>query len=297
MKDIETKQKEQLALYAHKINEALDKLVPMTPGLSYSVVLEAMRYSLLDAGKRIRGALTLEFGRLCGAPEEGALALACSMEMVHAYSLIHDDLPCMDNDDYRRGKPSCHKKFGEANALLAGDALLTLAFETAASAPLDDKRRGLAVRCLSKAAGTHGMVGGQVIDLESEGKPLTLEMLGTLCALKTGALLRAAAQMGCIAGNADPAVFAAADRYAAAFGLAFQITDDILDVTGETDKLGKPVGSDAHNEKTTYATLLGVDAARKSAVDFLNTAKEAAAELGETGFLIWLADMVLNRDH
>lgn len=225
------------------------------------------------------------------------MSLACAVEMVHAYSLIHDDLPCMDNDDFRRGKPSCHKAFGEANALLAGDGLLTLAFETAASAKLPESARLEAVRILSQAAGVAGMIGGQVIDLESEGRQISTELLDTLYALKTGALLRAAAALGCIAGNAPQAIHSAAEAYATAYGLAFQITDDILDVVGDAEKLGKPVGSDGENRKTTYVTLFGIDGARQRAAEQIQRAMRSVEQLPDNGFLLWLAELVLTRDH
>lgn len=225
------------------------------------------------------------------------MALACAIEMIHAYSLIHDDLPCMDDDDFRRGKPSCHKAFGEANALLAGDGLLTLAFETAADAPLSDTQRVEAVRTLAKAAGVRGMIGGQVIDLGCEGKPVDLETLNTLYALKTGALLRASARLGCLAGNAGEELLETADRYARACGLAFQITDDILDVAGDAEKLGKPTGSDEENHKTTYVTLLGLSGARERARELIGEAGECVAAIPGNEFLLWVAEMILDRDH
>ena len=225
------------------------------------------------------------------------MALACAIEMIHAYSLIHDDLPCMDDDDFRRGKPSCHKAFGEANALLAGDGLLTLAFETAADAPLSDAQRVEAVRTLAKAAGVRGMLGGQVIDLSCEGKPVDLETLNTLYELKTGALLRASARLGCLAGNAGEELLETADRYARACGLAFQITDDILDVAGDAEKLGKPTGSDEENHKTTYVTLLGLSGARERARELIGEAGECVAAIPGNEFLLWVAEMILGRDH
>lgn len=288
--------KEQLAAYAARANDALRARLSL-PACRQSVVVDAMRYSLLDAGKRIRAALTLEFARLSHASGDAADALACAIEMVHAYSLIHDDLPCMDDDDFRRGKPSCHKAFGEANALLAGDGLLTLAFETVADAPMSDTQKVCAVATLAKAAGVMGMIGGQVIDLESEGKHIDMETLNELYTLKTGALLRESARLGCIAGNADEAMLKAADDYAQACGLAFQITDDILDVTGDMEKLGKPIGSDDGNHKTTYVTLLGLEGARQSAREQIKTAKSRICALPDNGFLLWVADMILTRDH
>ncbi len=288
---------EQLKLYANQVNDALRERLRFRPDCEQIIVVDAMRYSLLDAGKRIRAALVLEFGRLCGASRESATALACAVEMVHAYSLIHDDLPCMDDDDFRRGKPSCHKAFGEANALLAGDALLTLAFETAASASLDAELTVEAVKALAKAAGVQGMVGGQVIDLAYEGREIPLAVLDTLYALKTGALLRVSAHLGCLAGNAGRELQEAADGYARAYGLAFQITDDILDIVGDAAKLGKPVGSDAENQKTTYAVLVGVEQARQRARELIAEAKKYTAKFEDNGFLNWLADLVLTRDH
>ncbi|MBC8584207.1 polyprenyl synthetase family protein [Youxingia wuxianensis] len=261
-------------------------------------VLDAIRYSLLGGGKRLRAAMVLEFGRLCGAPVPAALDLACAVEMVHAYSLIHDDLPCMDNDDYRRGKPSCHKKFGESTALLAGDGLLTLAFETIfSSRVLTSQQKNDAAGILAQASGIFGMIGGQVIDLESEGQKIDMDALNTLYALKTGALLRCAALLGCIAGAPEPEFLEASQIYARKCGLAFQITDDILDVMGEEEKLGKPIGSDRENKKTTYVTLLGLEGAKQSARQQIEQAKESVKEFEENGFLLWVADMILTRDH
>ncbi|MCQ4894517.1 polyprenyl synthetase family protein [Anaerotruncus sp. DFI.9.16] len=288
---------QQLASYATQVNDALRERLHFDRELRQIVVVDAMRHSLLDAGKRLRAAMVLEFGRLTHASREGAMALACAIEMIHAYSLIHDDLPCMDDDDFRRGKPSCHKAFGEANALLAGDGLLTLAFETAADAPLSDTQRVEAVRTLAKAAGVRGMLGGQVIDLGCEGKPVDLETLNTLYALKTGALLRASARLGCLAGNAGEELLETADRYARACGLAFQITDDILDVAGDAEKLGKPTGSDEENHKTTYVTLLGLSGARERARELIGEAGECVAAIPGNEFLLWVAEMILGRDH
>lgn len=288
---------EQLASYATQVNDALRERLHFDRELRQIVVVDAMRHSLLDAGKRLRAAMVLEFGRLTHASREGAMALACAIEMVHAYSLIHDDLPCMDDDDFRRGKPSCHRAFGEANALLAGDGLLTLAFETAADAPLSDAQRVEAVRTLSRAAGVRGMLGGQVIDLSCEGKPVDLETLNTLYALKTGALLRASARLGCLAGDAGEELLETADRYAQACGLAFQITDDILDVAGDAEKLGKPTGSDEENHKTTYVTLLGLSGARERARELIGEARERVAAIPGNEFLLWVAEMILGRDH
>ncbi len=288
---------EQLALYAKNANDALRERLTFKGTCLQMQVIDAMRYSLLDAGKRLRAALVMEFSRLCRAARGDAVAFACAIEMVHAYSLIHDDLPCMDNDDLRRGKPSCHKAFGEANALLAGDGLLTLAFETASDAALPGARVVEAVKTLSHAAGVFGMIGGQVIDLAGEGKQIDLQTLNLLYELKTGALLRASAKLGCIAGGADSQMTAAADTYAKACGRAFQITDDILDVVGTAEKIGKPIGSDNQNHKTTYVTLFGVEGAKKAAEEQVGLAKKSIEDLPDNQFLFWLADMILTRDH
>lgn len=288
---------EQFASYAAYANEQLTTHMKLENGCLQMQVIEAMRYSLLDSGKRLRACFVLEFARLCNASRENAAVFACAIEMIHAYSLIHDDLPCMDNDDFRRGKPSCHKAYGEANALLAGDGLLTLAFETAANADLPEHSIVQAVKTLSKAAGVFGMIGGQVIDLASEGKQIHVETLNTLYELKTGALLRASAKLGCIAGQADEHMIQIADDYAKALGLAFQITDDILDVVGSKDKIGKPIGSDENSHKTTYVTLFGIDGARQAAKEQVEEAKKAICSLEDREFLLWIADMVLTRDH
>lgn len=254
-----------LAQYQSMVEERLKQYLPKE-NLRQSVLFEAMRYSLLAGGKRIRPILVLEFCRACGGIIETALPFACAVEMIHTYSLIHDDLPCMDNDDMRRGRPSNHKVFGEDMALLAGDALLTMAFETMLSQEtvggVGTRRAAEAAGILAGAAGAHGMVGGQVIDLQSEGKSVPIETLRVMDDCKTGALICAAAKMGCVLGGGNQTQLSAAERYAKAVGLAFQIQDDILDVTSDTKTLGKPVGSDADNKKSTYVSLLGLEEAR-----------------------------------
>lgn len=258
----------------------------------YSVVFDALSYSLDAGGKRVRPLLTLMFSEACGGSVESALPLACAVEYIHTYSLIHDDLPCMDNDDYRRGKPSCHKQFGESYALLAGDALLTLAFEAVA----DGAQRGLytsetavnASKVLARGAGYNGMIGGQTVDLLLEGKSAGIDELRLMDSLKTGALIKTACVLGCLAGEADGEHICAAERYADDIGLAFQIIDDILDVTSTTETLGKAVGSDESNEKSTYVKLLGLDRCRAyvkeltaDAVAALEVFKGAGSELSE----------------
>ena len=221
---------------------------------------DAMRYSLLTGGKRLRPVLVLEACRLCGGAVEDALPFAGAIEMVHTYSLIHDDLPCMDDDDLRRGRPTNHKVFGEANAVLAGDGLLTAAFETmlAPGQKLPPERVLEAAGILARAAGGRGMVGGQVLDMAGEGRALGLTEVEELQRLKTGALIRAAVEMGCaVAGGAEEQREALC-RYADCLGLAFQIQDDILDVVGDEATLGKPIGSDVRSDKTTFVALKGL---------------------------------------
>lgn len=266
-------------------------------GYEYQEVLDAMCYSVVAGGKRIRPILTLEFGKVCGTDTEKLLPLACAVELVHTYSLIHDDLPCMDDDDTRRGQPSCHIKFGEATALLAGDALLTMAFGLITKSDLDDKSKIEAVKILSHNAGVHGMIGGQVVDLAHEGKRVSCEQLDTINMLKTSALIEAACLMGCVE-TSDTKIIEAAKIYANKIGLAFQITDDILDVTGDEQLLGKPVGSDAENLKDTYVTLLGVDECKKMADLLTDEACAALQEFGgNTAFLCSLARYLSKRNN
>ena len=243
-----------------------------------TAVAEAMRYSTLGGGKRIRAFLVLEFCRLFGGETRAALPFACALECVHAYSLIHDDLPCMDDDALRRGKPSCHIRFGEAEALLAGDALLTYAFECAASNGfVSAESVRLAVKTLAAEAGPRGMVGGQTLDMAAEMKDW-----GELKAMidgKTSALIRAACLLGYYAATdeADPAVISGITAYANAVGLGFQIHDDILDVTSDTETLGKQVGSDEKNGKKTALAFMTLDEARQTEAGLVREAREAVA--------------------
>ncbi len=259
---------------------------------------DAMEYSLLAGGKRIRPVLTLECCRMCGGEPETALPLAGAVEMIHTYSLIHDDLPCMDDDDLRRGRPTNHKVYGEATAVLAGDALLTAAFEVildAGSLPPECLLTAAAV--LARAAGGWGMVGGQVLDMAGEGHALSLSEVEELQRMKTGALITAAAEMGCVAAGGAQEQRAAVRRYAEKLGLAFQIQDDILDVVGNAAALGKSVGSDARSEKTTFVTLKGVETCRKLVRRLTEEAKEALAVFGcEKEHLCWLADNLASRE-
>lgn len=286
--------------YCSMIEAALPQYLPPVT-LPQGKVCEAMAYSLLDGGKRIRGCLTLAMCELCGGEVQSALPLACAVEMVHAYSLIHDDLPCMDNDDLRRGKPSCHIKFGEGTALLAGDALLTHAFSAASDAYFNGTLPAETVlRCvnqLSRAAGVEGMIGGQVIDTATEEAPMTPEQLEAMHGMKTGALIRSAAVLGCLAAGAPRDVVMQADLYAAKIGLAFQIVDDILDATEESEKLGKST-SDSDNNKTTYITLYGVEKAREMVRRLVLEADLAVkGTVLDDEMLYELADTLAKRHH
>ena len=241
-------------------------------------VISSMEYSLSAGGKRIRPFLVLEFAKLCGGSEENAMPFACAVEMIHTYSLIHDDLPCMDNDDLRRGKLTNHKVFGEAAALLGGDGLLTLAFETALSEKAVSlsgyEKCAKAALTLAQYAGAVGMIGGQIIDLESENKQVPLETLQIMDEKKTGALIAAACVMGCISAGASDEQIQAAKDYAMNIGITFQIVDDMLDITSDTATLGKTVGSDIENNKSTYVSLLGLDECQKISSELTEKAVE-----------------------
>lgn len=286
----------QWKAYKEVIEEALSQALEGS-SCCQEKVIEAMRYSLLGGGKRIRAILVLEFARMGGVSVQQAMPVACALEMIHAYSLIHDDLPCMDDDAMRRGKPSCHIQFGEAIALLAGDGLLTCAFETAfrASDDLPAPRVLAAAKRLSECAGYRGMIGGQVIDLESEGKKIDVHTLEKMYRLKTGALLEASCVSGCLLAGCEDKI-ASAENYARFLGLAFQIVDDILDVTGDQSLLGKPVGSDAANHKNTFVSLFGLEKSRSMAKSYTEKALHQLELLGEAeGFLADLTDALLNR--
>ncbi|MBQ4042952.1 MAG: polyprenyl synthetase family protein [Clostridia bacterium] len=280
---------------AQKTEAELEK--QLSPQFSGDTVLaEAMRYAVLGGGKRIRAFLVLQFCRLAGGAEENALPFAAALEMVHAYSLVHDDLPCMDNDDMRRGKPSCHKAFGEANALLAGDTLLTQAFETIVSASdVPDRCAVLAVRALAQGAGALGMAGGQYYDLSDECA--SYEELRRLQSMKTGALIRTAALLGCYAASSEPDSTFMRDVliYADRIGFAFQIVDDMLDVTGTEAELGKPIGSDAKNGKKTVLSYLSMEEAASLAQKCTEEAIAALQPYAGNETLCALAQYLLNR--
>lgn len=259
-------------------------------------VFEAMGYSLFAGGKRLRPSIMMMTAKMLGKNPEIVLPFACAMEMIHTYSLIHDDLPAMDNDDLRRGKPTNHKVFGEATAILAGDGLLTKAFEVASNyneegvLPKDVLR---AIKVLSNSAGADGMIGGQMIDIESHNEDL--ELLRHLHSLKTGAIIRASGVIGAILSGADEAQIKAIDDYCYNLGIAFQIQDDILDVLGDEETLGKPIGSDAENEKSTYITLLGLEKAEELSIEHTNKAIEALNCFDNAEELIYLAKKLTNR--
>ena len=260
------------------IEKALYSYLPQDNPLLRNLI-SSMEYSLKAGGKRIRPTLVLEFSRVCGGTDEVAMPFACALEMIHTYSLIHDDLPCMDNDDMRRGKPSNHIVYGEDIALLAGDALQSLAFETMSKSDTVSKSGAeIAVKCiniLSNYCGAVGMVGGQVIDLEHENKETTIDVITRMHHKKTGGLIKAACEMGCVCGNADKEKILSARKYGENIGLAFQIMDDILDVTSTGEKLGKPVGSDKENNKSTYVSLLGIDKCRELVEKYTSSAISA----------------------
>ena len=262
-------------------------------------LLDAMRYSLLAGGKRIRPILALKFCEAAGGSLEQALPYACAVEMLHTYSLIHDDLPCMDNDDLRRGKPTNHKMFGECTATLAGDPLHAPPFETILTAPLPAEVNAAAGLTLARAAGVLGMCGGQQLDMEGETRTLTLKEVARMNQLKTGCLLKAACVMGVLAAGVavDAPMVNAAEHYAKAIGLAFQIRDDMLNVTSTEEEMGKPVGNDAESHKSTYVSLLGLDKCANVIAQQTAAAKEAIQGcLLDVDFLCDLADYLAGRE-
>ena len=279
-----------------RIEDVLASVLPAADQLPVALS-EAMRYAVLDGGKRMRPLLAYAAGELVAAPPEAVDAAAAAVELVHAYSLIHDDLPCMDDDALRRGKPSCHAAFGEAMALLAGDALQALAFGVLAEGRLRDAAGACAL--LADASGVRGMAGGQAVDLDSVGATLSQDELETMHRMKTGALIRASVQLGAACGRPLSAEEAAAlDAYAAAAGLAFQVTDDVLDVEGSASSLGKTAGKDAAQGKPTFVTTLGAAAARRHAEALRVEARAALAPFGGAARrLAELADWIVLRTH
>ena len=282
----------QYEQYRLAVEEYLNGL--FTGSAAYGRLYEAMRYSVLAGGKRIRPVLTLEFARLGGADWRTALPYACALELVHNYSLIHDDLPCMDDDDLRRGKPTNHKVYGETLAILAGDAMQPEAFRLLTEAPcLSAENRLEAVRTLSRACGADGMVAGQVLDTVYDVRDEA--GLTTLNRLKTGVMISAAAELGCIAAEMPAAMRAQALVYADAIGRGFQIRDDMLDVEGDQAVFGKPIGSDAEEGKVTFVDVIGLDACRREVAACTEQAKSAVADWPEHDFLWELADRMVGR--
>lgn len=290
---------DMLLAHCRLFEQQMPQYLPSLDGVRDTVV-KAMAYACADGGKRIRPVLTMEFCRLCCGDEKKALPFAAAIEMIHSYSLVHDDMPCMDDSAMRRGKPSVHVSFGEDMALLAGDALLNRAFETVLNETyIQDLPAQTVVKAasvLADAAGIAGMVGGQCIDLESEGKAIDLATLQVLQDGKTAALLRAACVMGVVIGGGDATMQQAAADFGENVGLAFQMVDDILDVTADQAALGKPVGSDAQNEKVTYVTLCGLEETKKIAAQKTDAALRALDAFdGDTAHLKALATALLDR--
>lgn len=292
MMDYQAQYAEYLSVFSCALQECCDLYLPES-----SEVCRAARYSLLGGGKRVRAVLTMAACDMLGGDQATAARFAVAVEMIHAYSLIHDDLPCMDNDDMRRGQPSCHKAFSEATALLAGDVLQTEAFAVVANSPASPESCRRAVQLLCAGAGSQGMILGQELDLKYEAIAASEKQLRQIHRCKTGALINAAVQMGAAAAAAPQPACQALERYAYDLGLVFQIVDDVLDVTGVEAELGKPVGSDAQNGKTTFAALYGADGAMQLA-EAINQANCVQLQqiFGEkAAFLVALAEQLLYR--
>ena len=278
------------ALVENRLSTLFSKDVPD------ETLAESMRYSLLAGGKRVRPVLVLEFAKAAGGNMEDALDAACAVEMLHTYSLIHDDLPCMDDDDLRRGKPTNHVVYGECTAVLAGDALQAECFKILANSGLPAERVVKMVQYLANAAGLMGICGGQVLDIAGEGKSLNAEEITKIHSLKTASLLVACAKMGVAAAGGSESQIKAAEEYAENLGIAFQIRDDILDVISTTEELGKPVGSDDENEKSTFVALFGVDKCIELVEEKTKAAISAVESAFEdTAFLKWLAEYLAGR--
>lgn len=287
---------ERLDQYRSFMEAYLSQHCFLNPDEPQQKLFEAMRYSLLAGGKRLRPVLVLEFCRMCGGDWQAAAPFAAAVEMVHTYSLIHDDLPCMDNDDYRRGRLTNHKVYGEATAVLAGDGLLTAAFSSLASAPYAPETRIRAVECLARCAGELGMVGGQILDMESEERACTEQEILDIQSRKTGALIQAACRLGVLAGGGNEEQLQAAGSFAAQLGLAFQIRDDMLDVCGDAEEFGKPIGSDKEEGKVTFVDLLGLSGCDRAVRAHTEAAKAAVADFDADGFLAALADSLAERN-
>ena len=285
--------KEQNTEYLAYIEQYLDKECFCDESQPQKLLFDAMRYSLLAGGKRLRPIFVFDFCRMCGGDWKQATPFAAAVEMIHTYSLIHDDLPCMDNDDFRRGRPTNHKVYGEATAVLAGDGLLTAAFSYLAKAPYTADTRIRAVDILSECAGELGMVGGQVLDMSSEQRQCTEQEVLDIQSRKTGALIRAACMLGVLAGGGNEAQLAAAGNFADHLGLAFQIRDDMLDVIGTAEEMGKAVGTDA--VKNTFVQLYGLETCDKLVHEHTNIAVECLDVFSESKFMKFLADQLTGR--
>jgi geranylgeranyl diphosphate synthase type II len=288
-----------IAVRQEKINAALEDLWH-DQDCSPTLLVQAMRYSLEAGGKRLRPILCISASEVVGASEADVMPAACALELIHTYSLIHDDLPAMDDDDLRRGKPTCHKAFDEATAILAGDALLTAAFEILAGAGRHQSGGALkwleAIHLIARGAGYSGMVEGQMMDISSEGKTITVEALERLQRLKTGALIEASVRVGAVLGGGRAQEIAALGAYGRHIGLAFQVADDILNVEGTPEMLGKPVGSDEAHQKATCPSLTGLDQAKARAGQLVDKASKALRIFGEKGKpLVALAHYVIER--
>ncbi len=280
--------------YKEYLEQFLKEYYAFCNKLPQNQLFEAMDYSLMAGGKRLRPLLTMEFCRLCCGDWQKAAPFASAVEMIHTYSLIHDDLPSMDNDDFRRGRPTNHKVYGEAMAILAGDALLTDAFMIAASQPLEDPEKlGLAISVLGHNAGSMGMVGGQVLDISSEDRQLTEQEVLDIQTRKTGALINSACVLGVIAGGGDEDKIEAATKYAAGIGLAFQIRDDMLDVIGTAEEMGKGVGTDT--TKNTFVRLYGLEKCEELVQKYTDLAIQALDIFDDTEYLVTLANELVGR--
>lgn len=281
------------------IEELLNEYMPKAEGYQKNI-MEAMNYSLKAGGKRLRPILTLESCKAVGGNEEDAIPFAMAIEMIHTYSLIHDDLPALDNDDLRRGKPTNHKVFGDAMATLAGDALLNYAFEVMLSSSIgknDPNKYLKAINEIAKHAGIYGMIGGQVVDVESQNNTIEKEKLEFIHMNKTAAMIVGCMRAGAIIGNASDDELERITKYGRNIGLSFQIVDDILDIVGDETKLGKPIGSDIANNKSTYPSLLGLEKSRQLAKELINEGKASIEDLSsEVEFLNKLADYIISRD-
>ena len=283
-----------------RVEQALDRWLPLET-VQPRRLHEAMRYAVLGQGKRVRPSLVYATGYVTGVEGRALDGPASAVELVHAYSLVHDDLPSMDNDDLRRGRPTCHRAFDEATAILAGDALQALAFRVLAHDPeirTTPSQRLEMIDTLAHACGSRGMAGGQAIDLEAVGRELNLAELENMHIHKTGALIRASVKLGALSQpDIDRDLLAKLDHYAKCIGLAFQVQDDILDVEGHTEILGKPQGSDIARNKPTYPNLLGLEGARQAAAELYHEAVESLATLGQAAEpLRWIADYIIQRD-